>query len=176
MSFLSFVASALSLCLLLGTMSLAFFEASRSILAVVDVNALTGFESLQPEHFRGLAIYLLGLVHGAALAYKMRRAPTAEVEKPAAEVVPASVAEAAAVPPPPTELHPDDVAQPTPRTLLKNVLAEADENVPPPPPAVNTPTVMSVDDYEAQKKGAKGTTKRRKSFRTPKKVEAFSPS
>ena len=179
MGVLSFAASALSFCTLMGTMGLALFEASRPVLAIVDVNTLTGFESLQPEHFRGLAIYLVGLLNGAMLAYKMRRAPAAtEMEKPVdvAQVDAAPVAEEAPVPPPPMEPHPDDVAQPTPRTLLKNVLGDADENVPPPPPTVHTPTVMSVDDYEVLKKEAKGTTKRRKSFRTPKKVEAFSPS
>jgi len=133
------------------------------------------FEELRAEHFRGLAVYALGLVHGVLFAYMLRSKPKAEPVKDVAEE---PVAEEQ-IPPPPLEPHPDDIAGPTPRTLLKNVLNEVNLNeMVPPPPAVHTPTVMSIDDYEALKKGAKdkSTTKRRKSIRTPKKVEAFSPS
>ena len=99
-----------------------------------------------------------------------RTPKAAEVTSPIVEESP---------PLPPAEPHPEDAtanqsAEPTPRTLLKKVLGEVDENIP--PPAVHTPTVMTIDDYEAMKKGGKSTKSRRKSIRTPKKVETFSPS
>eukprot|EP00966_Prymnesium_polylepis_P074026 1717743-Prymnesium_polylepis.1 len=148
---------ALSFAVLLGTVGLAVFETARPILDVVDLNTMTGFELLTLEHFRGLAVYGLGLVHGVVFAALLRgKKQQQDASVPPAEQSVATAPVVEEIPPPPIAPHPDDLAGPTPRTLLKNVLNEVNLNdSEPAAPAVRSPTIMSIDDYEVLKKSAK---------------------
>jgi len=163
----SFLFKALSSCVMLATIGLALSEAARPL---VDVP----FDALLPEHFRGAAIYALGLLHGALMLSGRKTSKKSSEEVVAAPSDLKAAVEEDVPPPPPTEPHPDD----TPRTLLKGVAVEA-------APAVHTPEVMTIDDYEAIKENMKvgnqtpsnkSATKRRKSIRTPKAVSRLSPS
>ena len=173
---------------LAATICLAICEAARPL---VDVP----FDALLPEHFRGLAIYALGLLHGA-LMLSGRKVPqetvllTSDSFTATSEVsstISTGPKDDEEVPPPPKELFPEESETPypeeseTPRTLLKELAIDM-LNV---APVVHSPEIMTIDDYEAIKENIKGnktpnasksTTKRRKSIRTPKSVNRLSPS
>jgi type IV secretory pathway VirB10-like protein len=167
---LSFVFKLSSALVLLGSIALAVSEAARPL---IDVP----FDALLPEHFRGVAIYALGLLHASAafilLPGRKTKAMGASETAATVEAQPTATPEETATPPPPMDPPPpvEPYPEETPRTLLKSV-------------GVHTPQVMTIDDYEALKENnkqddktpGKSTTKRRKSIRTPKAVSRLSPS
>ncbi|KAL1503598.1 hypothetical protein AB1Y20_012075 [Prymnesium parvum] len=173
--------------ILVGTIALVIVEALRP---TSTLSAGSG----HAEEFRGLALYALGMMHGALLSlmvYVSLKEPLNCKETVATTLPPKligtaiisrsieetkSESETTKSESELTELI-DDVVKPTPRTLLKGVASDPYESTGRSyVSAVRTPVVMSVDDYEMQKMSMKENSSRRRSIRTPRKVDIYSPS